>query len=246
MPESLSVNEFGLKYALAFDMLKQTVKKMNTKIVYFLLLVLLISKQSFAQENTEMDKAKEEKIWKQKLKKTPPLELKKVSDEYSQLKREEGKLHSEIKAIAAQLDIQDTQAQNLRKQIDSIKAERQGKVMDTDANESDITEKSSHCQGMVFKVQIGVTQQINGSFREEGKAYRLEEDTDGRLVYSLGCFRDREQAFIFHDQLKNIKVSDLYVVLYKDGKRSDAQQIQAASEQPTESESDTEDSGDDW
>ncbi len=197
-------------------------------------------------EAPEKQQEQQEKVWKKKLKSTPPLELKRVSDEYNTLKRTKGKLNSEIRQIATQLDTKDAQARNLRKQIDSIRAERQGKTMDMDANEADITEKESHCRGTVFKVQIGVKQQIDGSFREDGKRYRIEEDTDGRLVYSLGCFRERDQAMNFQDQIKTMKVSDVYVVLYKDGERSDMKEVQETNEETVESEMLEEDAGDDW
>jgi len=198
-------------------------------------------------EDPEKEQELQEKVWKKKLKSTPPLDLKRVSDEYNQLKRTKGKLNSEIRQIATQLDTKDAQARNLRMQIDSIRAERGGKTMDMDANETDITEKESHCKGTVFKVQIGVKQQIDGSFREDGKRYRIEEDTDGRLVYSLGCFRERDQAMTFQDQIKTMKVSDVYVVLYKNGERSDMKEVQETNEETVESEETSEDdAGDDW
>lgn len=215
-----------------------------------------MSAQDKDKKAEKVDPVQQEKVWKKKLKKTPPLELKKIADQYGKLKRKQGKLNAQLKAVTVQLDDKDRQIQNLRKQIDSIKTERQGKTMHQDQNESDVTEKSSHCQGTVFKVQIGVTQQIDGSFREQGKKYRLEQDTDGRLVYSLACFRDRDQAFDFQDQLKNIKVSDLYVVLYKDGKRTDEEQVkdtQTSSEDNTTEDTEAseesqgeETSDDDW
>lgn len=218
---------------------------MKANILYFSIFILLISNTTFAQGEAKPDKAVLEKEWKKKLKAVPPLELKKVSDEYKELQRKNGKLNAEMKGIANELDAKDAQAQNMRKQIDSIKTARAGKSMAMEENESDITEKRSHCTGTVFKVQLGVTQNIDGSFRENGKNYQIEEDTDGRLVYSLGCFRDRDEAMTFQDQLKDIKVQDVYVVLYKDGKRSDVQEVQETNESVADSEED-EYSGDDW
>lgn len=160
-----------------------------------------------------------EKKWKKKLKKMDPLVFRDTYKKYQTLSRQGSKTRSQIKKIAQQLDQLQKVAMGISQQIDSIKNERTGKSMTLEANEKSASSNSGSEKGLVFKVQVGASRQINSDFQEKNKKYAIEQDQDGTLKYTLGYFRVYEDADNFKRVLRGLGLEEAKVEAYQDNKR---------------------------
>jgi len=212
--------------------------------IYFLLLIACVSMlpvfaQNKYKDMPEKERKALEKEWKAKLKKMDVLEYKQLSEEFTNLRRDAGSMSGQIREAAKVLEEKDKTAANLRSQIDSIRSLASGRAVATDENEVDIANNSEFNKGAVFKVQVGVSKKIDPTvFEGEDIAkFAVEKDPDGRLVYTLGYFRDKADAKNFQENLSKVGLKDTYMVFYKDGKRANVTEI---------AEPEPEKSGSDW
>ncbi|TAD98147.1 MAG: hypothetical protein EAZ97_11290 [Bacteroidetes bacterium] len=202
------------------------------KSIFFLFLIFAVG-DSFAQKNKKEEKEaikKLEKEWKKKKMALSPEQFKTLIEQQAKQASEANKLKKQIEEIGKKLEEQDNAVQASRSQIDSLRSESSGRAMNKDKDELDVAANPEHNQGKVFKVQIGVVKKINGEVFEEGKNYSIEKDTDGRLVYTLGNFRDFQEAKKFQEQLKKVGLKETHIVLYNDNVRNDIQDVQKTDE----------------
>jgi hypothetical protein len=177
---------------------------------------------SFAQKKNE------EKEWKKKQKDMDPLAFKAMYEEYQQLKsdaaskeRELSTLRKQLTTKEADISAKDVEINELRSQIQ--KAEADKGANDAQASQNLIANGDDYTKGIVFKVQVGAftkktySEKIDGSF--------WEEDEDGVKKYTIGRFRDYQEATRFKNYLRAIGVSDAWIVAYEDNQRKDIKNI---------------------
>ena len=75
-------------------------------------------------------------------------------------------------------------------------------------------------KGVVFKVQIGAFERKDLSkFLENSDSFFGEVGEDGLMRYTLGIFRDYPEADNFKKYMREMGVSDAWIVSYNDGVR---------------------------
>jgi len=188
----------------------------------FLLGLVCLSFQVFGQGNYKEMPEKErkalEKEWKTKLKKMDVLEYKQLSEEFTRLRAEAGKMSGQIREAAKVLEEKDVAAMNLRRQVDSLRNLASGRSVAVDNNEIDAADNQEYGKGLVFKVQVGLNKKIDKSFMEANKQYDGELDETGNLVYTIAQFRRYEEADDFKIFIRKKGVSDAKVTAYMDSK----------------------------
>jgi hypothetical protein len=69
-------------------------------------------------------------------------------------------------------------------------------------------------------VQIGAFRDKNlQKYFKNHKNFSGEVDADGTKKYTLGCFKDYWEADNFKKYMREMGVTDAWIVAYKDGKR---------------------------
>jgi hypothetical protein len=186
-------------------------------------LMLLAASAASAQSQKEI-----EKEWKKKLKSMDPMAFKAMYEEHQQLKsemaskdRELATLRREITAKEAEVAAKAAEVAEMREQL----AAAQTAVNDGSEDISPMTD--DYTKGVVYKVQVGAFTKKTYSEKIDGPFW--EEDADGVKKYTIGYFRDYQDATRFKNYLRAIGVSDAWIVAYEDNQRKDIKAILDAS-----------------
>ncbi|WP_018341634.1 hypothetical protein [Cytophaga aurantiaca] len=176
----------------------------------FLPLALIISLaiSSFGQMTKE-----ESKEWAKKIKLLTPESYKQLVEEKDALSTEVLKLKQENEVLKAQV----TDLNTKLKAAQAAQEERQQAAASAAAN---VPVNTMAAKGIVYKVQIGAFKNKDLSkYFDNNKNFSGEVDADGTKKYTLGAFATYWEADNFKKYLREMGVSDAWVVAYKDGKR---------------------------
>lgn len=190
---------------------------------FFIFICIFGSMLASVQVNAQADKDVI-KQWKKKLKAMDPLAFKAMYEEHQQLKgeaaskeRELSTLRREIAAKDAELTAKQAEIAELKEQVASMQTATNDDSQDVSPFSDDYT------KGIVYKVQVGAFTKNTYSEKIDGQFW--EEDADGTKKYTIGYFRDYQDATRFKNYLRAIGVSDAWIVAYEDNQRKDIKTI---------------------
>ncbi len=195
-------------------------------LVFLLSLVLFIGSINLASGQDELSK-EEKKEWKRKAKelKKNPILLKQISDENESMKSEISAYKRQISSLEAKVDEKQNEVDQLKQQVSRLEAElaasKERLAAVKKEAESEPAEKPVYDDsGVVFKVQIGAFRNKDLSkYFNNTENFSGEITDEGVQKITLGRFRDYWEADTFKKYLREMGVSDAWIVPYKDGKR---------------------------
>jgi len=178
------------------------------KIFLPIALIVSVVLTSFGQMTKE-----ETKEWAKKLKALTPENYKQLIVERETLTTEAEKLRQENSVTKAQID-------DLNTKLKAAQEVQETKQQVAAAAQSNVPVNTMAAKGVVYKVQIGAFKNRDLSkYFENNKNFSGEVDADGTKKYTLGSFPTYWEADNFKKYLREMGVSDAWVVAYKDGKR---------------------------
>jgi cell division protein FtsB len=178
------------------------------RIFFPIVLIISVVLSSFGQMSKE-----ETKEWAKKMKTLTPESYKQLIQERETLTTEVGQLKQENDAAKAQVD-------DLNTKLKSAQEALEAKQQVAAAAEANVPVNTMAAKGVVYKVQIGAFKNKDLSkYFENNKNFSGEVDTDGNKNYTLGAFPTYWEADNFKKYLREMGVSDAWVVAYKEGKR---------------------------
>ena len=192
-------------------------KKFTT--LFILILGLAISFDAMSQLSK-----KEKKEWKKRVKSLTAEQYKSLVDENKGLKSQIAKLNDELSANDAankerkdQIAQYEAQMKEMRKQM-AVNAKKAKEGVTT--SRSSMTKKRPDVKGIAFKVQIGAFQNKDLSkYLDKSDSFFGEVGEDGLMRYTLGVFRDYWEADTFKKYMREMGVSDAWIISYRDGVR---------------------------
>lgn len=191
------------------------------KVIILFCLVFVVASISTTQ--AQMSK-KEKKEWKKKaaaLKKSPE-ELKTIYDENEALKSEVSGYKRQISALESQVKERDDKISSMTNSMRDM--ESQLAAAKKAASEKPAKPAQSgpvyDDSGVVFKVQIGAFRNKDLSkYFDNTESFSGENTEDGVQKITLGRFRDYWEADTFKKYLREMGVTDAWIVPFKDGNR---------------------------
>jgi len=170
------------------------------------------------------------KEWEYKKKEMDPLQFKKLTEEHTQAENEKKALQTQISNLEAKLKVKEELTSYLTNELDSLKKMQSGGHSQAVTHDLSAKNKTNHApanndegkwgKGIVFKVQIGAFKNKDlTKYLDNNKNFSGDVDADGQRKYTLGYFRDYWEADNFKKMLREMGVSDAWVVAYKDGQR---------------------------
>lgn len=192
-------------------------KKFTT--LFILILGLAISFDAMSQLSK-----KEKKEWKKRVKSLTAEQYKSLVDENKGLKSQIAKLNDELSANDAankerkdQIAQYEAQMKEMRKQMaTNAKKAKEGVT----TSRSSMTKRRPDVKGIAFKVQIGAFQNKDLSkYLDKSDSFFGEVGEDGLMRYTLGVFRDYWEADTFKKYMREMGVSDAWIISYRDGVR---------------------------
>ena len=203
----------------------------KTKLFYTLLIGILVTTMAFGQKMTKAERRayrKEMKEWKKKKKAMSPDHFKVLSEEHIELKASNASMTGEIESLGKQVTAKDQQISNQKKQLQEMKAQYQAAQQELEKLKSQpaqpvynpyLINSEDLSVGVVFKVQVGAFRKMDiGKYARQSKEFS-QEDMEGLRKYVIGHFRNYEDAKVLKRYLREMGVSDAWIVPYRDGKR---------------------------
>ena len=211
-----------------------------SKIIVFILLFLSSSIAVFAQKETDPKKIAKE--WAKKKKELEPLQFKKLVEERDALKDEKSIDKQLIINLESKLKVKEELNRSMQTELDSLRnlvsqgnitkaPEQQQVVSSTEPSKKQAKTSQDNSpavgkgekmstKGVVFKVQIGTFRNKDLSkYLDNSKNFSGDLNPDGSRSYTLGYFSDYWEADTFKKYLREMGVTDAWVVAYKDGTR---------------------------
>jgi vacuolar-type H+-ATPase subunit I/STV1 len=192
------------------------------KLVIVFCLVFVVA--SISTTHAQMSK-KEKKEWKKKagaLKKNPE-ELKSLYDENEALKSEASGYKRQISALESQIKERDNKISSMTNDMRSLESQlaaAKKAASDQPAKTKPASGPVYDDSGVVFKVQIGAFRNKDLSkYFDNTESFSGENTEDGVQKITLGRFRDYWEADTFKKYLREMGVTDAWIVPYKDGNR---------------------------
>lgn len=192
-------------------------------VLFFSLLLLIASTESFAQLSK-----KEKKEWKRKAKefKKNPASLKQLTEEKQVADNTvvtQSTQITQMQATVAEKDAKIAQLEDelaqLRSQLTAAKAELAA-LKEAPVNSMDFS------KGVVFKVQIGAFKNKNLAKYFDNNPNFGGEARDGEpQKLTIGIFRDYWEADTFKKYMREMGVKDAWIVPYKDGQRVEIKDV---------------------
>jgi hypothetical protein len=144
-------------------------------------------------------------------------ELKTLRTNASVSAKEVNAVTKQMTELKEQVAMKDAQIEAMNKKYGEMTKTVKGDGMDVTRFGDDYT------KGIVFKVQVGAF--TNKKFKDKIDGNFWEEDADGVKKYTIGYFRDYLQAKNFKEYMREIGVSDAWIVTYEDNVRKDINNV---------------------
>jgi hypothetical protein len=171
-------------------------------------LIISLAITSFGQMTKE-----ESKAWAKKIKTLTP-------ESYKQLVEEKDALASEVQKLKQENEVLKAQVTDLNTKLKAAQAAQEERQQVAAAAAANVPVNTMAAKGIIYKVQIGAFKNKDLSkYFENNKNFSGETDADGTKKYTLGAFPTYWEADNFKKYLREMGVSDAWVVAYKDGKR---------------------------
>ena len=185
----------------------------NLVILFCIVVVVASVSTTYAQLSKQ-----EAKEWKKKAKalKKNPEELKNLYDENAALKGEISGYKRQISSLEGQVKEKDNQIASMTQKLRSMEQDVAAAQQTAVARPAGPAVDDS---GVVFKVQIGAFRDRDMSKYFDNTENFSGETDEGVQKITLGRFRDYWEADTFKKYLREMGVSDAWIVPYKDGKR---------------------------
>lgn len=198
------------------------------KYVILICTVFVLGGISTAMAQNVLSK-EEKKEWKKKakdMKKNPEM-LKKIYDENASLKSEISGYKKQISSLESKVTDQNDELASLRQEVKQRQAEVQAARQQLDAAKNKSQSGPAYDDsGVVFKVQIGAFRNKDLSkYFNNTENFSGEMTDEGVQKITLGRFRDYWQADTFKKYLREMGVSDAWIVPYKDGQRVEMKDV---------------------
>lgn len=197
---------------------------MKTRVLLLCLALIFSGSQVFAQLSK-----KEKKEWKKKAKeyaKNPAnfkdfVEAKQTADsQVSSLTTQVNQLKSTVSDKDAKIAELEDQISRMRGDLTSAKAEL------AKLKENPPTHAMDFSKGVVFKVQIGAFKNKDLSkYFENNPNFGGELADSGEQKITIGIFRDYWEADTFKKYMREMGVTDAWIVPYKDGNRVEIKDV---------------------
>ena len=191
-------------------------KKFTT--LFILVLGLTVSFDAMSQLSK-----KEKKEWKKRVKSLTPEQYKSLVDENKGLKGQVTSLNDELSANDAANKEKDNQIAQYEVQLKEMRtrmAATTKKVKEGVTNSGGAITKKRPVKGIAFKVQIGAFQNKDLSkYLDKSDSFFGEVGEDGLMRYTLGVFTDYWEADTFKKYMREMGVSDAWIISYRDGVR---------------------------
>jgi outer membrane murein-binding lipoprotein Lpp len=197
---------------------------MKTRVLFLCLALIFSGTQVFAQLSK-----KEKKEWKKKAKeysKNPAnfktfVEAKQTAEtQVSTLGTEVNKLKSSVSDKDAKIAELEDQISRMRGDLTAARAEL------AKLNENPPKNSMDFSKGVVFKVQIGAFKNKDLSkYFENNPNFGGEAAEGGDQKLTIGIFRDYWEADTFKKYMREMGVSDAWIVPYRDGQRVEIKDV---------------------
>ena len=192
-------------------------KKFTT--LFILVLGLTVSFDAMSQLSK-----KEKKEWKKRVKSLTPEQYKSLVDENKGLKGQVTSLNDELSANDAANKEKDNQIAQYEVQMKEMRTRMAASAKKTKEGVTnsggEMTKNRPTVKGIAFKVQIGAFQNKDLSkYLDKSDSFFGEVGEDGLMRYTLGVFTDYWEADTFKKYMREMGVSDAWIISYRDGVR---------------------------
>lgn len=170
---------------------------------------------------------KEAKEWKKRKKKMSVEDFKVLYDQNVIQKARIASSAAEIQNLERQVSSKDDQVSDLQKQVTRMQAAYQAGQREienlkdqsiTPVYNPELINGEDFSVGVVFKVQVGAFRKIDlAKYAETAKDF--DQEGNELRKYIIGNFRNYDDANVLKRYLREMGVSDAWIVPYRDGKR---------------------------
>jgi hypothetical protein len=167
---------------------------------------------------------KEKKEWKKRVKSLTPEQYKSLIDENKGLKGQIASLNDELSANDAANKEKEDQVAKYAAQVEAMRTQMAAAAekakTGASATGSATSTKRPAVTGIAFKVQIGAFKNKDLSkYLDKSDSFFGEVGEDGLMRYTLGVFTDYWEADTFKKYMREMGVSDAWIISYRDGVR---------------------------
>lgn len=200
----------------------------SQKVFLTLLIGVFVASVALAQtsEGRPLTK-KEAKEWKKRKKKMSVEDFKVLYDQNVIQKARIASSAAEIQNLERQVSSKDDQVSDLQKQVTRMQAAYQAGQREienlkdqsiTPVYNPELINGEDFSVGVVFKVQVGAFRKIDlAKYAETAKDF--DQEGNELRKYIIGNFRNYDDANVLKRYLREMGVSDAWIVPYRDGKR---------------------------
>ena len=200
----------------------------SQKVFLTLLIGVFVASVALAQtsEGRPLTK-KEAKEWKKRKKKMSVEDFKVLYDQNVIQKARIASSAGEIQNLERQVSSKDDQVSDLQKQVTRMQAAYQAGQREienlkdqsiTPVYNPELINGEDFSVGVVFKVQVGAFRKIDlAKYAETAKDF--DQESNELRKYIIGNFRNYDDANVLKRYLREMGVSDAWIVPYRDGKR---------------------------
>src|ERR671912_1012807 len=195
----------------------------NSIIVFFCLVLLTVSTQSFAQLSK-----KEKKEWKKKAKEYAknPSNLKQLTEDKQTADNTVTSLNQKVAQLQSSATEKDSKIAELEDQLSQARAQLSTANAELTALKENPSNSMDFSKGVVFKVQIGAFKNKNlAKYFENNPNFGGEVKEGEPQKVTIGIFRDYWEADTFKKYMREMGVKDAWIVPYRDGARVEIKDV---------------------
>src|SRR5918993_4317393 len=195
----------------------------NSIIVFFCLVLLTVSTQSFAQLSK-----KEKKEWKKKAKEYAknPSNLKQLTEDKQTADNTVTSLNQKVAQLQSSATEKDSKIAELEDQLSQARAQLSTANAELTALKENPSNSMDFSKGVVFKVQIGAFKNKNlAKYFENNPNFGGEAKDNEPQKLTIGIFRDYWEADTFKKYMREMGVKDAWIVPYQDGERVEIKDV---------------------
>jgi len=195
----------------------------NSIIVFFCLVLILTSTQSFAQLSK-----KEKKEWKKKAKEyaKSPANLKQLTEDKQAADNTVATLNQKVTQLQSSVSEKDSRIAELEGQLSEARGQLSAANAELTALKENPSNSMDFSKGVVFKVQIGAFKNKNlAKYFENNPNFGGEAKDNEPQKLTIGVFRDYWEADTFKKYMREMGVKDAWIVPYQDGQRVEIKDV---------------------